>query len=48
MVEADETMPPSEFPAGSAWVKVKTPAPVQYALIEAGKAWTTQASLSIR
>ena len=37
MVEADETLPPGEFPSNSAWVKVKMPAPVQYALMEAGK-----------
>jgi beta-mannosidase len=37
LVEADETMPPGEFPATSAWIKVKMPSPVQYALMEAGK-----------
>lgn len=37
LVEADETLPPGEFPMSSAWIHVKMPAPVQYALMQAGK-----------
>lgn len=35
--ELDETLPPGVIPTSGPWVKVKMPAPIQYALMEAGK-----------
>ena len=37
MAEADQTLPPWQFPSNISWMTVKMPAPVQYALMEAGK-----------
>ncbi len=37
MAEADQTLPPGQFPSNISWMTVKMPAPVQYALMEAGK-----------
>lgn len=37
MIECDETLPPGEVPSNGQWIAVAMPAPVQYALMEAGK-----------
>lgn len=37
MMEADETLPPGTVSTKGSWVKVKMPAPVQYALMKAGQ-----------
>jgi len=37
LMEADETLPPGMVPTRGSWVKVKMPAPIQYALMKAGK-----------